>query len=222
MRLVFEGGGIPAFWYGLGYGMTFLKNETPTFMAGYSAGALVATLLTCSNVTIETIVDLYKNMPLGTRFGGMANFVTTTMEKALPEDAHVYANDYVGVILCDPNNNSKCRMVSKWDSRDDLIRCLVASCYIPCLAGCMRLSDETYDCRDAVFSTDLETFISDFDQIVGRSIPNKSGFLCFCENVAVVSHDSTFIFMEEGEIDYKKKKSVNQIIHQIVSKEDWC
>ena len=45
MNIVFEGGGFPAFWYGLGYGMKFLENEKPTFLAGYSAGALVAALL---------------------------------------------------------------------------------------------------------------------------------------------------------------------------------
>ena len=46
MNIVFEGGGFPAFWYGLGYGMKFLDTDRPAFFAGYSAGALVATLLT--------------------------------------------------------------------------------------------------------------------------------------------------------------------------------
>lgn len=220
MNLVFEGGGFPAFWYGLGYGMKFLENETPSFMAGYSAGALVATLLTCSNVDIETIVDLYRDMPLGTRFGGMANFVTTTMEKALPPDAHIYANGYVGVILCDPNNNSKCKMVSRWNSRNELIRCLVASCYIPCFTGCARLSDETYDCRDAVFSSDLSTFLSGFKEVVGRSIPEKSMFASFCENIAVVSQDSTLALMEAGAIDCINKRHLNRVIKRVLSK-DW-
>ena len=59
MNIVFEGGGFPAFWYGLGYGMELLEHERPAFLAGYSAGALVATLLTCSNVDIDTVVQLY-------------------------------------------------------------------------------------------------------------------------------------------------------------------
>lgn len=219
MDIVFEGGGFPAFWYGLGYGMKFLDTDRPAFFAGYSAGALVATLLTCSNVDIETIVDLYRNMPLGTRFGGMANFVTTMMEKALPPDAHVYANGYVGVILCDPNNNSKCKMVSHWDSREELIRCLVASCYIPCFTGCARLSDEIYDCRDAVFSSDLSTFLSGFHVVVSHSNPEKSGVTRFCENLAVVSPDNAWALMETGAIDCRNKQHLKKVIKRVLSKE---
>ena len=219
MNIVFEGGGFPAFWYGLGYGMKFLENEKPTFLAGYSAGALVATLLTCSNIDMETVVELYGNMPLVTRFGVRANFVTTMMEKSLPPDSHIYASGYLGVILCDPNNNSKCKMVSRWDSRDELIRCLVASCYIPCFTGCTRLSDETYDCRDAVFSSDLRTFLSDFNEVVSRSVPKDTGFARFCENLAVVSQDNTWTLMEKGAIDCYNKLYINRVISGILSKE---
>ena len=207
MNIVFEGGGFPAFWYGLGYGMELLEHERPAFLAGYSAGALVATLLTCSNVDIDTVVQLYGSMPLGTRFGGMADFVTAMMEKALPPDAHVYASGYLGIILCEPDNNSKCKMVSRWDSRDELIRCLVASCYIPCFTGCTRLSDETYRCRDAVFSSDLSTFLENFNEVVRRSNAEHLGIARLCENLAVVSQDHVWRLLETGAKECRTNKA---------------
>ena len=199
MKIVFEGGGFPAFWYGLGYGIEFLQHEKPKFLGGYSAGALVAALLTCSNIDIDAITRLYEQMPLGTRFGGMAHFVTTVMESALPPDAHVFANGYLGIIMCDPNKSSKCKMISKWNSRDELIRCLVASCYIPCFTECTRLTEETYQCRDAVFSTDLSTFLAEFDEIVSHH-SNTANFSIakLCENLAVVSIDHTCRLLEIG------------------------
>lgn len=220
MNIVFEGGGFPAFWYGLGYGIEFLKNERPAFLAGYSAGALVATLFTCSNVDIETVVELYGSMPLGTRFGGMAHFVTTVMQQALPPDAHVYANGYLGVILCDPDNSSKCKMVDRWHSRDELIRCLVASCYIPCFTGCTRLSDETYRCRDAVFSSDLSTFLSGFNVIVSRSNAQNFDIARLCENIAVVSQDHVWTLLETGAKECRNKKVFKK--HEIRVLSDDC
>ncbi len=212
MKIIFEGGGFPAFWYGLGYGIELLKDNTPTFCAGYSAGALVAVILTCSNVEIERVIELYGNMPLGTRFGGMAEFIASMMNNVLPLDAHVYANGYIGIILCDPNNNSKCKMVTKWESRDDLIQCLVASCYIPCFMGCARFSDELYQCRDAVFSSDLSTFLRDnFDLVVGRPVQTRTFSIeGLCENLSVVTNDGMFSLLRAGskafeeEIEAKK------------------
>ena len=47
MNIVFEGGGFPAFWYGLGYGMELLEHERPAFLAGYSVGRHLVDVLEC-------------------------------------------------------------------------------------------------------------------------------------------------------------------------------
>jgi hypothetical protein len=44
-KLLIEGVGFPEFWYSFGYGKQMLRQIMPKFIAGYSAGSLVAVLL---------------------------------------------------------------------------------------------------------------------------------------------------------------------------------
>ena len=53
--LLIEGGGFPAFWYCLGYGKQYIKVNKPKFIAGYSAGSIVAVLLLFPDLNILNI-----------------------------------------------------------------------------------------------------------------------------------------------------------------------
>ena len=107
-------------------------------------------------------------------------------------------------------------MVTDWNSREDLIHCLVASCYIPCFTGCTRLSDETYQCRDAVFSADLSTFLEGFDVVVARS-NNGVDIANICENLVIVSNDRLWSLMEMGAKDCRNTKKLVRFIDEVIS-----
>lgn len=231
MRVVFEGGGFPAFWYGLGYGLKMIENREMYILSGYSAGALVAAILVCcycdsnsnsksvNDLNLDFIVRLYGETQTSSRFGRMSGLVTTMMCKLLPSDAHKRANNRLGVILCDPNRDSKCRIVTNWDSRDELIQCLVASCYIPCFMGCIRMSDETYECRDALFSTNLPDVLNCFHEVVSYRPYVGFDLGRLCENMSATSHERTLSLLEEGrkdcEINMKKNKMKNYLLTHV-------
>lgn len=209
MKIVFEGGGFPAFWYGLGYGSELLQYESPTFLAGYSAGALVAAVLCCCNRDVESIVQIYTNLSLAGRFWGMERLIETMMETILPQNAHEKANKKLGIILCDPNNNSKCKLITRWDCRSDLIKCLISSCYIPCLMGCTRCSDELYQCRDPIFSYDLRSYLTNFDIIIGFPGPANFDIVRFCENMNRTSINRSRTLIEKGVESYTELNNNN-------------
>ncbi len=205
MKVVFEGGGFPAFWYGLGYGLELLENETPTMFAGYSAGSLVAAVLCCCSLDVDSIIQMYTKLPFGSRFWGMERFIETVMDMILPPNAHEEANKKLGIILCDPNNDSKCKLVRHWECRAELIKCLIASCYIPCLMGCSRCSDELYQCRDPIFSNDLRTYLLNFEVVVGYPVPENFNILRFCENMNITSRDRSLMLFEWGALSYAQQ-----------------
>lgn len=205
MKVIFEGGGFPAFWYGIGYGSKLIKQINPCLIAGYSAGALVAAVLVCSDYTIDDLVELYSEASTFNKCGGISRFVTSMMENILPTDAHTRANDKLAIIVCDPNNNSKCKIISKWESCDELIKCLVASCYIPCMMECLRMTDERYDCRDAIFSTDLPDVLDCFNIVVHHTPYVGFDIGRLCQNLNVPSYDKTMSLVLDGERDCKLK-----------------
>lgn len=198
MKVIFEGGGFPAFWYGIGYGSKLIKEINPCIVAGYSAGALVASLLVCSDFTIEHLLEVYNDASTFNKCGGISRFVTLMMDNLLPKDAHYKATNKLAIIVCDPNNNSKCKIISKWESRDDLIKCLVASCYIPCMMECLRITDERYQCRDAIFSNNLPDVLDCFHMVVSYR-PYMGFDLCrMCANLNATSYDNTMSLVLEG------------------------
>ena len=219
MKILIEGGGFPAFWYNYGYGYKLLKNiktETdyrPNMLVGYSAGALVSTILIFDEIEIDDVIQItnnifndYSNRIIG--FGFLERTITNMFNEILPNDAHIRTNNKLGIILCDPNNDNKCRLETEWTSKEELIQCLVSSCYIPFFTGCGRLTDEYYNCRDAIFSSNLESLKDDFDIIIKKSQEDiRYGFLRIhniYKNLQIPSYENAMTNLRDGVKDSKK------------------
>ena len=198
-KLLIEGGGFPAFWYSFGYSKQFFRKITPRFVAGYSAGSLVAVLMLISDVTTHSIMELFYQTSSCCNICFLEPLIRNTMDIFLPRDIHQIANGRLGIVLSATNNNNKCKMVIHWESKEELIDCLVASCYIPFLMNGCNTSDSRYQCRDAIFSSDLKEFTSKFDYIIKRNAPND-GIFHFIENVISVPPLEALEFVYDGEL----------------------
>lgn len=204
-KVLFKGGGFPALWYEIGMGKAMIKDIKPSLMAGYSAGAIAATISCFPEINIDQILEVGVSLIPKGRIGMFANSTTCMMDQLLPEDAHIRASGLLGIILCDPKNGNKSRIVTQWSSRDELIQCLVASSYIPCFSSCGRLSDPIYGCRDGFFSNDLQNIIKDFDLTI--SIPSNGDFtlVSFCKILTVPSAETARTYIDEGEVIWHTK-----------------
>ena len=120
-KLLIEGGGFPAFWYSFGYGKQMLRQITPKFIAGYSAGSLVAVLLLLPDTNTHGIMELFYSTSRCCNICALESLIRTTMSACLPNNIHDIANGKLGVILCATNNNHKCKMVIHWESKEELI-----------------------------------------------------------------------------------------------------
>ena len=198
-KLLIEGGGFPAFWYSFGYGKQMLRQITPKFIAGYSAGSLVAVLLLVPDTNTHGIMELFYSTSRCCNICALEPLIRSTMSACLPNNIHDIASGKLGVILCATNNNHKCKMVIHWESKEELIDCLVASCYIPFLMNGCNTSDERYGCRDAIFSRDLVDFAKEFDYIIRKEQPNNS-ILHFIENVISIAPGEAVDLVYHGEL----------------------
>ena len=198
-KLLIEGGGFPAFWYSFGYSKQFFRKITPRFVAGYSAGSLVAVLMLISDVTTHNIMELFYQTSSCCNICFLEPLIRNTMDIFLPRDIHEIANGRLGIVLSAANNNNKCKMVIHWESKKELIDCLVASCYIPFLMNGCNTCDSRYQCRDAIFSSDLKEFTRKFDYIIQRNAPND-GIFHFIENVISVPPLEALDLVYHGEL----------------------
>ena len=215
MKILIEGGGFPAFWYNYGYAYKLLNNiKKYNMLVGYSAGALVSTILIFDEIKMDDIIEItnniftaYSNRNIG--FGFLGRIIRNMFKKILPEDANIRASNKLGIILCDPNNDNKCKLVTQWNSKEELIQCLISSCYIPFFTGCGRLTDEYYNCRDAIFSCNLESLKTDYDIIIKK--PQEDIRVSFTrifsiyKNLEIPSYKNAMTNLRDGVEDCKKQ-----------------
>nr|XP_045621131.1 1-acylglycerol-3-phosphate O-acyltransferase PNPLA3-like [Procambarus clarkii] len=110
-------------------------------MAGASAGALLAASLVC-NVPVERIksgffetaaeAQKWTMGPFSPNFS-IEDYLRVGLE-ALPPDAHIRASGRLTVSLTKVTSKENI-LVSNWESREELIQCLVCSCFIPLFSG---------------------------------------------------------------------------------------
>lgn len=107
---------------------------------GCSSGALVGAAVLCQIPEKEFLefVDLMAMESQRKVFGPLARMswiVKAGLERLLPEDAHLFLSNRLFVsVTVYPSDDGKLlgnRVVSNFDSREDLIQTLLASCYIP-------------------------------------------------------------------------------------------
>ena len=89
-------------------------------------------------------------------------------------------------------------MVIHWNNNEELIDCLVASCYNPCIMnGFCSYTDNKYNCRDAIYSSDLQTFIDNFQVVIAKPRMYR-GILHFINNFFPLSAENSIILFEQG------------------------
>ncbi|XP_067670078.1 patatin-like phospholipase domain-containing protein 4 isoform X2 [Haliotis asinina] len=123
------------------HGQTLLSKVDT--IAGASAGSLTAAILVISKDKVPESVDFTKNLakeirskPLGvlTPRYSLLKTVEKFLERTLPQDAHLTASGKLFISLTNVDTK-KNEIMSQFDSRDELIKALIASSYIPGYAG---------------------------------------------------------------------------------------
>lgn len=153
--LMFAGGGFPAFWYNLGQAMaTRSATSEPDAIRteGWSAGAMVATLFhflpELSVCRVLGAAALARKTAFPPHMG---EAVRSLMNNLLPEDATSRVNGRLGIVVC---RRGRGEIIDHWESKDELVNCIVASVYVPGIAG-LSLSDPVYGSVDGGLSTNL-------------------------------------------------------------------
>ena len=201
-KLLIEGGGFPAFWYCYGNGKQMMNYYEPSLIAGYSAGSIVAILLLIPEINIFQLLETYANCIKCCELYSLEYIVRTMMQDILPNNAYQIANGKLGIILCEPENNNKCKMIIHWNSNIELIDCLVASCYNPCITnGLFNYVDSKYNCRDAIYSSNLNEFYKNFKSIIYKP-RDHNNLLYAINNIIPVSCEKALLLYEQGTIRY--------------------
>jgi hypothetical protein len=187
--IICEGGGFSSFWYCLG--KIYHKNEKYRFhkIDGFSSGAIIATLIVCINeINInDLLIASLKNKSFS-----LAKGVYNILDMLLPENAHLIANNKLGIILCNPVT-FEAEVIRNWESREMLINCVVASTYIPYISG-FSYVDPIYKCIDGWFSKNL-------DDIYKDHLIVKSHRFSIFQQLFYISADSAKKLFEDGITD---------------------
>ena len=116
------------------------------------------------------------------RVGNLGSVVHAFCDQLLPADAAARLNGRVAVCLCQPHSVDgglfHVRMVEHFATRDDVLACLVAACWVPGAMG-WSSTDPALGCLDGVFCTDMDLY---------RAPPEHAGRACF-----VVSRPKAFM-----------------------------
>ncbi|XP_066517489.1 patatin-like phospholipase domain-containing protein 4 [Hoplias malabaricus] len=134
--------------------------------AGASAGALVATVVITAPDKLEHCKEFtyrfasnVRRQKLGPLTPGY-NFMLELrdgLEDILPTDAHLLANERLYVSVTNSRTGKNC-MVSSFASRDDLIKVLLASSFVPIYAGLKPVEFQGQKWIDGGFTDSLPIF----------------------------------------------------------------
>uniref|UniRef100_A0A5S6QX15 PNPLA domain-containing protein n=1 Tax=Trichuris muris TaxID=70415 RepID=A0A5S6QX15_TRIMR len=123
--------------------------------AGASAGALVAALLLSSTENVEIAANLVLGLAeevrslkygLLTKEFSLAQRVYDEMSRLLPPDAHEIVTNRLFISMTD-RDTLKPRLESRFETREKLLKCLVASSYIPFFSGIHETPPVIEGCR---------------------------------------------------------------------------
>ena len=153
---------------------------------------MVASLLVFPEVPIEFMISaaLETKAEMGISFGRLDAVVRAYMEKVLPMNAHVRATGKLGIILCESLGKRYGKIVRQWDTRDELIACIVASSFVPGIVG-FRLKDPVYGCIDGGFSRNLEELKKGKVFVNSPAVP-------FCEQFQPITEEHALSLCEQG------------------------
>jgi len=191
-----DGGGFPAFWYNYGYATALIKGQKCRSVTGYSAGALVASMILCG-ITVEAVADVALGLVADCGIGSLGDVVFNFCDRLLPDDAHHVLSERVHILTADPRIWYNAKVFSKFDSRKELIDALRASSFIPLFMGFSR-SDPVLGCIDGMFARDLNALRSKAHLVITK--PDNSTNCCsrYCSNMSVFDKDAALEFYREG------------------------
>lgn len=135
-----------------------IKNASA---AGASCGALLAACVVCG-VPLGTIKSSFIETAVAAQYWTMGPFnpnfkiedyLKLSLE-ALPHDAHLHADGRLFVSLTKVRNMEN-EIVSHWESRDELIHCLLCSCFLPVFLGLRFPVFRGEKCIDGGFTNNL-------------------------------------------------------------------
>lgn len=154
-----NGGGFPAFWWGYGFTAGLLQGgRRARSLSGYSAGALVSTLVSCG-VEVEVTAAAAEVLLADCRVGNLGHTVRAFCDRVLPDDCHRRLMEHqVSVVMCNPAHMGQVKLVRAWTCKRDVVDSLVASCFVPgAMDGPLAWTDPVHGCIDGWFGTDLAT-----------------------------------------------------------------
>ncbi|XP_028998936.1 patatin-like phospholipase domain-containing protein 4 [Betta splendens] len=154
--------------YHLGAAGAFLQHGAELLAslracAGASAGALVAAVVVTAPDKLEHCKDFtyrfaesVRRQPLGAMTPGHDFMLTLRegMEEVLPGDAHNLATDRLHVSITH-SRSGKNHIVSRFASREELIKALLASSFVPVYAGLRPVEFRGQKWMDGGFSDSL-------------------------------------------------------------------
>ena len=108
-------------------------------VGGASAGSLAAAVVACSldlNVVDRAVDEMTDECRKNGTWGKLGGCLREKLEELLPEDAHLRCNGrlHVAVTKVKPWGALRSKRVTHYESRDDLIAALLASCHLPILS----------------------------------------------------------------------------------------
>ncbi|XP_072290329.1 patatin-like phospholipase domain-containing protein 4 [Eucyclogobius newberryi] len=119
------------------------SGDCPAACAGASAGALVAAIVITAPHKLEECIEFtysfahsVRKRPLGAVTPGFEFMLKLRegIDNILPSDAHNSANDRLFISLTH-SKTGKNQIVSKYNSREELLKALLASSFVPFYAG---------------------------------------------------------------------------------------
>ena len=183
------GGGFHAFWFGYGCGKELSTKYERTKFYGYSAGAMAA-VLAAMDTPEDDVVRVASSLVESCRIGALDNVIKLMMTDLLPNDAHIKLKGVVNIIICSCGDWFMGKVVNEWSSLDELINCVIASCFIPGVVS-LSFKDPAYGAIDGTFCRNLTSICEGLQEISG---PTPG----FCERFHVISEDEALDLFKSG------------------------
>ncbi|XP_061128952.1 patatin-like phospholipase domain-containing protein 2 [Syngnathus typhle] len=159
----FSGSGFLAT-YQIGVAQCFVHNapwllRKAPFILGASAGSLVAAAVACevNLITMQNEMLNFSKAMKAFTFGPfnpsveILNWIKFVLNKYLPSDAHLLANGRLAVVAT-RLDDGKPTIITKYRSKDDVVRALLCSCFVPGYCGMLPPSLNGVHYMDGGFS----------------------------------------------------------------------
>ena len=124
------------------------------------------------------------------------------LEELLPEDAHEKVKNKLDILVCDPGDYFKGKTENKWSTREDLIKDIVSSCYVPFLSE-FGLKDGKTGYLDGGLCMDIDLILKKYVNVV------ECKGLGYMDVLRTVSSEKALEYYEQGVENCKEDLKLN-------------